>query len=159
MAEGEAITVYYYDEMPENATLQAYRDLAEYGILTDEIRELITADVMNYAITKYGCWHDTSHYANSTTDYNGSFHGGAKNNSYSREFGTVALMIKWEAESPDYIMPSLNQRAKEFQARMYGWVDTTYELDGSLEGCGCNVGFCYFSSNGSYNIYQVSFIL
>ena len=74
-------------------------------------------------------------------------------------------MIKWGAKSPEYIMPSLNQRAKEFQAEMYRWVDYTAEqalahgyTSEDLNGWGSNVGFCYFSSNGSYNIYQVSFI-
>lgn len=158
MAEGEAITVYYYDEKPENATLQAYSDLAEYGILTDEIRELITADVMNYASTKYGCTHNTELYANSPTDYNSSFAGGAKNNGFSMGFDTVAHMIKWGTMSADYIQPSLNDNAKRFQTKMYGWVDYTVQIEG-IEGYGCNVGFCLFETDESgYGLYQVSFI-
>lgn len=163
--EYEPITVYYYDEKPENPTLQAYSDFAETSILTDEIRELITADVMNYANTKYGYVKNDELYANSTTDYHGSFHGG-EFNTHGMGFYTAACMIAWGAMEEDYILPSLNDNAKSFQAGVYGWVDSTVEMNswnGYTEedcvGWGANVGFCYLRTReDGYKVYQVSFI-
>ncbi len=144
-------------------TLKAYSDLAEYGVLTDEIRELITADVMNYAISKYGCVYDSSLYANSKTDYNGGFLGGAKNEYFkSATPEEIALYESWGIDMSAYKNATLEQYARGFQEEIFIEVDNTFEhlisKGYNVVGWNCGVGFCELYRDNGYVTYQVSFI-
>lgn len=160
--DGDVFEVLCQVEEPMDATLQAYSDLAETGVLTDEIRELITQDVLNYAVSKYqGLVIDSSLYANSRTDYNSSFMGGARNDHHKQTtIDEGATLIDWGYVAPDTIVGNKKTCAVAFREDIYSWTDST--LDGWINGVSygeCYVGFCYFYTEDSgYNVYQVSFI-
>ncbi|MBQ7131219.1 MAG: hypothetical protein IJO29_01485 [Oscillospiraceae bacterium] len=160
--DGDVFEVLCQVEEPMDATLQAYSDLAETGVLTDEIRELITQDVLNYAVSKYqGLVIDSSLYANSRADYNSSFMGGARNDHHKQTtIDECATLIDWGYVAPDTIVGNKKTCAVAFREDIYSWTDST--LDGWINGVSygeCYVGFCYFYTEDSgYNVYQVSFI-
>ena len=150
-------------EEPLTPTEQAYFDLADKGILTDEIRELITADVLNYATSKYeGLIINPNLYAKSQSEWNCSFDGGARNDQH----GQITLeMYSHHYDYGDYtsvydcgIIANKKRAAQNFQKDIYSWVDETL-VNGS-EGIGCYVDFCYFyTENENYNVYQLSFLV
>lgn len=140
-------------------TLKAYSDLAETGILTDEIRQLITEDVLNYATSKYdGLIINPNLYANSKTDYNATFYGGAKNEYFkSATPEEIALYESWGIDMSAHKNATLEQYARGFQEEIFCEVDSAL-AEGS-QGIGCYVGFCELYREGDYVTYQVSFLL